>query len=182
MSKNNKSIILIAINACDIDLVKLLLSEPVKMRFPKIDPCANNNECIKFSCSIGDVEMLEYLLSDEILRLYPEIESCLKDDTLIRLASRNNRQNMLKFLLGLSDEKTGRFPSMFVENFTVYNGSLLNYPIILNYFEIVKILLEKTKISKKDLIHSLDLAKLHNYYGNEKTDIINLLIETINKN
>jgi hypothetical protein len=165
-----------------VDLVKLLLSEPVKKRFPKIDPCANNNECVKLSCSMGDVEMLEYLLSDEILRLYPEIESCLKDDTLIRLASRNNRQNMLKFLLGLSDEKTGRFPSMFVENFTVYNGSLLNYPIILNYFEIVKILLEKTKISKKDLIHSLDLAKLHNYYGNEKTDIINLLIETINKN
>ena len=94
----------------NFDIIKLLLSNKIRVLFPNIDPSTANNYPIRYASLGGHLDVVKFLLSNEIRTLFPNIDPCASNNYSIRYASKNGHLDVVKFLL--SSEVVALFPNI----------------------------------------------------------------------
>ena len=160
----NNSLLIKKCETGELEVVKFLLSDEIREKYPNIDPSANNNETIGTASYFGIIKVIKFLLSKEIREKYPNIDPSANDNYAIRMASYNGYIEVIRFLL--SDEICAVFPSI---DPSAENNCAIRFASENGYIEIVKLLLRDQRVIKKGLKSAIESTRWSNdRWGNDR--------------
>lgn len=138
------SVIETAASSNNIEIVRFLLSDDLREKYPNINPGENENYALIRACNKGYIEIVKLLLKSS--KTFPSIDPADQSNSAIIDASLHGHSDIVKLLL--SDEIKSLYPKI---NPSAQENKAIRYAIEKGQTDTVK-----TLLSYKDIYPSID--------------------------